>query len=175
MSKTFKAALAMAVLCFTLSTTALAGGSTNLAQETDSSAAPSGAPWVWTPPAGEKPGSANPFYGVNDWYHGTFTNYDDHDYFYYKNLSGSAQTFYIYFDVNYNGTNNNYLDYGIRSVGVTGFGSASSRLYKDTGRECWQIYLQPNQEMTVEVAPTYYSKVDPNAHYEIDMFRNPKF
>ncbi|MFC0211902.1 hypothetical protein ACFFK0_05460 [Paenibacillus chartarius] len=167
MKKKLATILSTIVLSMAFSTSAFAGATTNLAQEKDGYTTPTSFTF--------KEGEANSFYGIGDWYHGTFSQYEDHDYFYWKNDTGNGRVFYVYFDVNYNGVNNNYLDYGIRSISTTGFGASASKLYDQTGRECWQVYLPAGSELKVDVAPTYYSMVDPNAHYEIDLFNNPKY
>ncbi|NOV01290.1 hypothetical protein [Paenibacillus planticolens] len=119
-------------------------------------------------PALPEPDSAsnpNIFYGVGDYFTGTFANFDDIDYFQWTNDTGSARTVFLYFwQPNYT-----TLNYGINSVGISGGSApgASTRLWSANGRENWQLYVPAGAKVTVTTRSYTYSGTDPSVPYEL--------
>lgn len=117
-------------------------------------------------PAHETDSGSNPnrFWGANDYFTGTLTDYWDIDYFYYYNDTGSTKTYFLYL---YN-LDDPSLDYRFHTIGVGGPTPGYSSVYFDqVGRKCWAITVPANGEITATVRGRTVSTVNPTSRYEI--------
>ncbi|MBH0332044.1 hypothetical protein ABH14_20190 [Brevibacillus brevis] len=117
--------------------------------------------------------SPNYFQGIGDSFEGTFyKSYPDpnipmdHDYFQWTNNTGEGKAFYLHFDT----YQNRSLDYQIRDMSFSGSGN---RVFKDTGREAWYIYLPAGGTLRIHVSSQDAIRVDPNVKYIIALSERP--
>ncbi|MCM3141626.1 hypothetical protein [Brevibacillus sp. MER 51] len=113
--------------------------------------------------------SPNHFQGIMDSFEGTLSKPEygmDHDYFQWTNDTGQGKAFYINFDT----YQNRSLDYMIRDMSV---GGTANRVFKDTGRETWYVYLHAGEKIKIHVAAQDAIRVDPNVKYIIALSERP--
>ncbi|MBH0332036.1 hypothetical protein ABH14_20145 [Brevibacillus brevis] len=117
--------------------------------------------------------SPNYFQGIMDSFEGTlyksypdFEKPMDHDYFQWTNDTGQGKAFYINFDT----YQNRSLDYMIRDMSLNG---TANRVFKDTGRETWYVYLPAGEKIKIHVSSQDAIRVDPNVKYIIALSERP--